>query len=68
MQQVVFLRQHGKVAESVDEAHNNLKTLLAMFDRERALFGYDVHDGIVQYLVIAMIWTTRTTTRKTGLQ
>lgn len=39
----------------VDEAHNNLKTLLAMFERERALFGYDVHDGVVQYLVSAMM-------------
>jgi signal transduction histidine kinase len=38
-----------------DGAHNVQKTLLAMVERERALFGYDIHDGIVQYLVGAMM-------------
>jgi signal transduction histidine kinase len=39
----------------VGAAHNSLMTLLAIFERERALFGYDIHDGIVQDLVGAMM-------------
>jgi signal transduction histidine kinase len=39
----------------VDDSHENLRKLVATFERERALFGYEVHDGVVQYLVSAIM-------------
>jgi signal transduction histidine kinase len=40
---------------NADDVHETLKHLGVMFERERTLFGYEVHDGIVQYLVGAIM-------------
>jgi signal transduction histidine kinase len=39
----------------VDDSHEALRRLVTTLERERMLFGYEFHDGVVQYLVSAIM-------------